>query len=153
MPKKKVTPEIERFIQDNHTLNSTALSGLIEKKFGLKITYRAIDPYLDKARSDAESANAAKVEAVRAKILDDADAYAAKYLKILDEEIDAWGKLLKEGVFEFPDGRKIRIEEVKDRQAASQSMHKYIGSVIEFVKPGTGGKEVRFQWLKDVPED
>jgi hypothetical protein len=149
----KITPEIKKFIATNTSLSSRDIAPLVAKNFGVNVSYRAIEPHLKAARQEVEASNAAKVEAVRAKILDDADAYAAKYLKILDEEIDAWGKLLKEGVFEFPDGRKIRIEEVKDRQAASQSMHKYIGSVIEFVKPGTGGKEVRFQWLKDVPED
>jgi hypothetical protein len=139
MPKKKVTPEIERFIQDNHTLNSTALSGIIEKKFGLKITYRAIDPYLDKARSDAELANAAKVEAVRSQILDDADRWANNYLKYLDEEVDALRALKESGKLTFgKDGetRTIEIKDIKDRMAVSQTLHKHLITVIEFVKPG-----------------
>ncbi len=149
----KINPEIKKFIYDNSTLSDTALSGLIEQKFGIKVSDRAIDPYLKKSRAEKEANNAAKVEAVRSKILDDADAYAGKYLKILDEEIESWRTLLKEGVLKFPDKTEIRISDIKDRQAASQAMHKYISTVIEFVKPSPEKKEVRFQWLKDVPDD
>lgn len=149
----KITPEIKKFIANNTSLSSRDLSSQIAEKFHVDVSYRAIEPHLKAARLEAEASNAAKVEAVRAKILDDADAYAGKYLKILDDEIDAWVKLLKEGVYTFPDGKQIRIEDIKDRQAASQSMHKYIGSVIEFAKPASDKKEIRFQWLKDVPED
>lgn len=132
----KINQEIKKFIYDNSTLSDTALSGLIEQKFGIKVSDRAIDPYLIKARAEKEANNAAKIEAVRSKILDDADAYAGKYLKILDEEIDSWRTLLKEGIIIFPSGEKILICDIKDRQAASQTMHKYISTVIEFVKPG-----------------
>jgi hypothetical protein len=132
---KKVTPEIERFIQSNCKLTSTALSGLIENKFDIKISYRAIDPYLKRFLSEAEAENNAKVEAVRSKILGDADAYAEKYLRYMDEEIEEWKKILKEGKQTFPDGRKIEVKTVKARSEASTSLHKFIISIIEFAKP------------------
>jgi hypothetical protein len=153
----KITPEIKRFIEDNNSLSSRSLSTLIAEKFEVDVTYRAIEPHLKASRAESEASNAAKVEAVRAKILDDADAYAGKYLKILDEEIEAWRTLLRDGVLYFPANgngvkEKIQICDIKDRQAASQSMHKYISTVIEFVKPGSD-RSAKMGWLKDVPED
>jgi hypothetical protein len=149
----KVTPEIKKYIYDNNTLSSRALASLIESKFNIKIGHVTIDGHLQKARADAQANNSAKVEAVRSAVLDDAQRYAGKYLDILDKDIDAWKKLLKSGTQTFPDGRTIRIENVKDRHAASQAIHKSISTVIEFAKPTPEGKETRFMWLKDVPDD
>jgi inorganic pyrophosphatase len=124
----KITPEIKKFIYDNKSLSGRKLSALIETKFNIKISYVSIEPHLQKARIEAEAENIAKIEAIRSKILGDADTYAAKYLKILDEEIDAWYEILKAS-------RDIKIEDIKDRQAASQTLQKYINSIIEFAKP------------------
>jgi hypothetical protein len=127
----KITPEIKKFIESNCTLSDTALSGLIEKNFNIKITARAIDPHLQKARSATQATNNAKVEAVRAAVLDDAQRYAGKYLAILDKEIEAWDKLLT-------DAKDVPIEDVKGRAVASQALQKCISMVLEFAKPSEG---------------
>lgn len=132
---KKVTPEIERFIQSNCKLTSTALAGLIGQKFDIQISYRAIDPYLERFRAAAEAENNARVEAVRSAILEDADKYAGKYLSYLDEEIEAWKAILTTGQQTFPDGEKIKIKSIKARSEASQTMLKLIESITEFAKP------------------
>ena len=135
----KVTPAIESFISDNHTLTCRALVGLIEKKFQIKITFKTVNNYLEKARSDAAAKNNAKVEAVRSKILDDADQWANKYLQYLDEEVEALRALKESGETKFKTGefeRTIVIEDIKDRIAISQALHKHLITVIEFVKPG-----------------
>jgi hypothetical protein len=131
----KITPEMKAFIAANCALSSRTLESMILAEFGVKYCYRSIENHLKTARREAEASNAAKVESVRSKILDDADAYAGKYLRVLDEEIEAWRDLLTKGEFTFPDNRAIQINDIKDRQAASQSLHKYISTVIGFVKP------------------
>jgi len=137
----KITPEIKRFIYDNSTLTSRALSGLIEQKFQIKVSYVSVDAVLQKARADKASDNNAKVEAVREAVLDDAQRYAGKYLDILDREIDAWDNLLTTGIQTFPkkegepEAAEIYIKDVKDRSTASQSLQKCIGMVLEFAKP------------------
>ena len=136
----KVTPEIESFISDNHTLSCRALVGLIEKQFKITIAFRTVNNYLEKARADAASKNNAKVEAVRSKILDDADQWANKYLQYLDEEVEALKKLKESGEIKFNSGemeRVIAIADIKDRIAISQALHKHLITVIEFVKPGS----------------
>ena len=136
----KVTPEIEKFIFTNRSLSGGSLRDLISKKFKLAITTRSIDRYLAKARAEATANNAAKVEAVRSKILDDADQWANKYLQYLDEEVEALKKLKETGKQEFKSGeftREIVIEDIKDRIAISQALHKHLITVIEFVKPGS----------------
>ncbi|HWQ20090.1 MAG TPA: hypothetical protein VN455_09970, partial [Methanotrichaceae archaeon] len=130
--KRKITPEIEAFIRSNCTLTSTALSAILLDKFGLVISYRAIDPYLDKYRSEATSKNAAKIEAVRSKILDDADKWANKYLRYLDEETESLRTLIAESN-EGPG--KVKLETAKDRLAASQALHRMLSTIIDFVKP------------------
>jgi hypothetical protein len=125
---KKVTPEMERFIRSNCKLTSTALSGLIEKKFKIKISDRALDPYLTRFRSEADAANNAKVEAVREKILDDADKFANKYLKYLDDEIESLHALLEKN-------KDVKIESAKDRATISHALNQHLRTIIEFVKP------------------
>jgi hypothetical protein len=125
---KKVTPEVEQFISSNHTLSSDMLSGLIQKNFGIRITDRAIDPYLIKARSDAEAANGAKIEAVRAKILEEGDLRAEKYLKYSDELIEKLHALVVEA-------NGIKIKDARDLVAVSQALQKSIGAILDFVKP------------------
>lgn len=136
----KVTPEIESFISDNHTLTCRALVGLIEKEFQITLTFKTVNNYLEKARAEAASKNSAKVEAVRSKILDDADQWANKYLRYLDEEVEELRKLKETGSIKYksePEERKIEISDIKDRIAVSQSLHKHLITVIEFVKPGS----------------
>jgi hypothetical protein len=127
----KITPELKKFIEDNNTLSSRALAGLIESKFNVKITHAGIEKHLTKARADAQANNSAKVEAVRAAVLDDAQRYAGKYLTILDKEIDAWSTLLA-------NAQNVAIEDVKGRAAASQALQKCISMVLEFAKPSEG---------------
>jgi len=128
----KITLEIKKFIESNCTLTDTALSGLIEKEFNVKVTPRTIDPYLQQARSDAQSRNGAKIEAVRSKILDDADKWANKYLQYTDDEIESLRKLIKES--EEGD-EPIALETARDRLAASAALHKMLSTIIDFVKP------------------
>lgn len=146
----KVTPEIEKFIFANRALSGGALKDQISKKFKIVITTRSIERYLAKARAEATANNAARVEAVRAKILDDADQWANKYLQYLDEEVEALRKLKESGEMKFKTGeveRIIAIEDIKDRIAISQSLHKHLITVIEFVKPGDGSQ------ISDVDSD
>jgi hypothetical protein len=135
----KITPAIESFIYDNHTLTCRALVGLIENQFGITITYKTVNNYLEKARVEAASENNAKIEAVRSKVLDDADQWANKYLQYLDEEVEALRRLKESGEIKFKSGeseRVIAIADIKDRMAISQALHKHLITVIEFVKPG-----------------
>ncbi len=116
---KKITPEIEKYIAANRALSGGALKDLIAKKFKIVVTSRSVELYLAKARAEAESDNAAKVEAVRSKILDDA-------------EIESLRKLIKaseEG--EHP----VALETARDRLAASTALHKMLSTIIDFVKP------------------
>lgn len=129
MVNQKVTPEIIKFINSNHKLTATELSGIIEKRFSLKITSQAVNPYVVKARADAAEKNNAKVEAVRSKILDDADKWANVYLQYTHDEIESLLKLIKAS-----DG-KIKLESPKDRMAASQALHRMLSTIIDFVKP------------------
>lgn len=129
---KKITPEIEKYIAANRALSGGALKDLIAKKFKIVVTSRSVELYLAKARAEAESDNAAKVEAVRAKILDDADKWANKYLQYTDDEIESLRKLIKtseEG--ENP----VALETARDRLAASTALHKMLSTIIDFVKP------------------
>jgi hypothetical protein len=128
MVNQKVTPEIIKFINSNHKLAATELSGIIEKRFNLKITSQAINPYVVKARAAAAANNNAKVEAVREKILDSADKWANKYLQDLDEEVAALKKLIT-------DCKGVKIESAKDRIAISQAYQKSLMAVLDFVKP------------------
>ena len=119
----KVTPEIEKFIFTNRALSGGALKDQIAKKFKLAITTRSIERYLAKARADATADNAAKVEAVRSKILEDADHWANDYLKYLDEEVNDLRKIKESGEQIFKKGentRTIEISDIKDRIAVSQ---------------------------------
>jgi hypothetical protein len=137
----KVTPEIEKFIFTNRALSGGPLRDLIAKKFKLAITTRSIDRYLAKARAEATANNAAKVEAVRSKILEDADQWANDYLRYLDEEVKDLRMIKETGEQTFGKGentRKIEISDIKDRIAVSQALHKHLITVIEFVKPGSG---------------
>jgi hypothetical protein len=125
---KKVTPEIEIFIADNCTLSGDRLSGLIREKFGIKISQPAIEPYLRRFRAEKEATNNAKVEAVRGKILDDADRWANKYLRYLDDEIESLRVLSLET-------KDLKVETIRDRAALSQSLQKALSMVLDFVKP------------------
>lgn len=136
----KVTPEIEKFIFANRALSGGVLKDQISKKFKIAITTRSIERYLAKARADAATDNAAKIEAVRSKILDDADQWANKYLQYLDEEVEALRALKESGEIKYRSGeleRTIAIADIKDRMAISQALHKHLITVIEFVKPGS----------------
>jgi hypothetical protein len=138
---KKVTPEMEKFLQSNCKLTSTALSALVEQKFGIKISYRAIDPYLERFRSEAEAVNKAKIEAVRAKILEKGDLRAEKYLRYLDENVEALHKLIV-------DAKEIKIEDVKDLVAVSNSLQKSLCTVLDFVKPSDNNPNINI----NIPE-
>jgi hypothetical protein len=141
----KITPELEKFIADNHLMTCRALVALIEDKFKIKVTFKTVNNYLDIARAENASKNNAKVEAVRSAVLEDAGRYAEKYLKILDKDIDAWDAFLTSGILVFPkregetEARQITIDGAKDRSSASQSLQKCIGMVLDFAKPPEKG--------------
>lgn len=124
----KVTPAISKFILSNCTLSPDALSKLILKKFKIQITGRALYPHVEAARAETASNNDAKVEAVRAKILDGGDIRAEKYLKYLDDNVEALHKLIV-------DAKEIKVEDVKDLVAVSNSLQKSLCAVLDFVKP------------------
>ena len=104
------------------------LVGLIDKEFNLKITSRAIYPYLERARAESIAINDAKVEAVRARILGDGGFQAGKYLKYLDENIESLNLILKSV-------NGIKIETARDYVAVSQALLKSLSTVLDFVKP------------------
>lgn len=149
---KKITPEIEAFIFGNRALSGSSLKDLIGQKFGIQVTTRSVELYLARARAEAAADNAAKVEAVRSKILGDADVYAEKYLRYMDEEIEEWKKILKDGKQTFPDGRKIEIKSIKARSDASAAMHKFITSIIEFAKPPEKNPNININIPESLPE-
>lgn len=128
MVNRKVTPAIEKFVQSNCTLTSNTLSALIEKRFKIKITSKALEPYIARARAESIAVNDAKVEAVRSQILDDGGLQAGKYLKYLDENIEALNNLLK-------NADCVKIETARDYVAVSQALLKSLSTVLEFVKP------------------
>ena len=127
MGKSKITPAIERFIQSNCTLTPEALSALILKKFKIQITSRALYPHVDKARAETAANNDAKVEAIRAQILNTGDLRAEKYLKYLDENVEALNGFLKGAT-------GLKIESMKDYVATSQALLKSLSTVLDFVK-------------------
>jgi hypothetical protein len=130
MVNKKVTPEMEKFIQDNCTLSPDAVSSLILKKFKIKITGRALAPHVKAARAEAEAVNNAKIQALRAEILDHPDKWANKYLQYLNDEVEALRLLIDNA-----DADGIQIKSSKDRIAISQAFLKSLCTVLDFVKP------------------
>jgi hypothetical protein len=124
----KITPAIKQFIENNNSLSSRTLAALILEKFNVAVTYKAIEPHLKAARIEVEATNAAKVEAIRAKVLDDAGKWASKYLKYLDEEVESL-KAIADAATETP------IETAKDRATISMALQKGITSILDFVKP------------------
>lgn len=132
MVNRKVTPEISKFIQSNCKLTPNALSGLISKKFSIDITEQALRPHVERARAEAAADNNAKVEAVRAKILDGGDIRAEKYLKYLDDNVEALHNLIL-------NAKEIKVEDVKDLVAVSNSLQKSLCAVLDFVKPAEKG--------------
>jgi hypothetical protein len=132
MAKIKITPKIRQYISDNRTIASRPLVNLIWVKFQVKISYVTIQKALDEIRAEKKQENEAKVEAVRSKILDDADKWANKYLQYLDDETESLRKLIKDA--EVGDN-PIKLETAKDRLSASAALHKMLSTIIEFVKP------------------
>jgi hypothetical protein len=128
MVNKKVTPAIEKFISSNCTLTPNAISGIIFKRFKIEITGKALQPYVERARAETAAINNAKVEAVRAKILESGDLRAEKYLKYLDDNVEALHNLII-------NAKDIKIEDVKDLVAVSNSLQKSLCAVLDFVKP------------------
>jgi formate dehydrogenase maturation protein FdhE len=128
----KITPKIRQFITDNRTMASRALAALIWKKFQVRISHATVNTVLDEVRLEKSQENNAKVEAVRSKILDDADKWANKYLQYTDEEIESLRKLIKAS----EEGDKpVCLETARDRLAASTALHKMLSTIIDFVKP------------------
>jgi len=124
----KITPVIKQFIIDNNSLSSRTLSQLILEKFNVKITARAVDPHLMAARREVEAENAAKVEAVRAKVLDESGKWASKYLQYLDEEVENL-KAIADAATD------TKIENARDRATVSMALQKGLSMVLDFVKP------------------
>lgn len=87
-------------------------------------------PHIRQARADREAKNNAKIEAVREKIIDDADKWASKYLRYLDEEIENLKILLDKS-------KDVPIKTARDRAAISQSFQKSLSLILDFVKPET----------------
>jgi len=130
--KTKITPKIRQYISDNRTVSSRALSTLIWTKFQVRVSYVTVQKALDEIRAETKQENEAKVEAVRSKILDDADKWANKYLQYTDDEIESLRKLIKasEGGDE-----PVALETARDRLAASQALQRMLSTIINFVKP------------------
>jgi hypothetical protein len=126
---QKITPEIEKYIYTNRALSGGVLKDQIAKKFKIVVTKRSVELYLARARATASEDNAAKIEAVREKILESGDLRAEKYLKYLDENVEALNELLKGAK------GKIKIESTKDYVAASLALLKSLSTVLDFVKP------------------
>lgn len=126
----KITPAIKQFIEYNNSLSSRTLSSLILEKFNVEVTYKAIEPHLKAARLEVEATNAAKVEAVRAKVLDESGKWASKYLKYLDEEVESLKSII-DAATDTP------IETAKDRATMSAALQKGLSMVLDFVKPET----------------
>ena len=141
----KLTPEIERFIRDNCTLSDSVLKELLEKDFGIVVDRSTVSRFLEKARADAALENSSKVEAVREQVLDNANIYAAKYLKMIDDEITALDKILKTGSIAFDKSEDrgeesdapgcLNVDNLKDRNATSQNLQKAISMILQFVQP------------------
>jgi hypothetical protein len=125
---------MEEFIYDNNTLSDSAIVELLDKRFNIKISLPTAFRYLEKARAEAKMVNSAKIEAVREQVLDNANIYAAKYLGMLDQDIEAWNTLLKGGTLETATAT-LSIENIKDRNSAAASMQKGIGMILQFVAP------------------
>jgi len=149
--KNKVSPEAAEFIEQNCFMKPVALSALLKKNFGLSLSLKGLYNYVNRFRASQQADNFAKVEAVRSKILGDADTFAEQYLKCVDDEIQAWVAILASGSQAFPDGREIQIESIRNRAEASSMLHKYIAFVLEFVKPGNG-QELNPAVVKSVQE-
>jgi len=128
----KITPKIRQYIADNRTMTCRPLANLIWKKFQVKVSHVTVAEVLNEVRAEKTQVNNAKVEAVRSKILDDADKWANKYLQYVDEEIESLKALIKESN-EGPE--KVKLETAKDRLAASQALHRMLSTIIDFVKP------------------
>jgi hypothetical protein len=126
---QKITPEVEKYIYTNRALSGGVLKDRIATKFKIVVTKRSVELYLARARATASEDNAAKIEAVREKILESGDLRAEKYLKYLDENVEALNELLKGAK------GKIKIESTKDYVAASQALLKSLSTVLDFVKP------------------
>jgi hypothetical protein len=105
---------------------------MIWDKFQVRVSYVTVQKVLEEARAEQEQENNAKVEAVRSKILDDADKWANKYLQYTDEEIESLRRLIKKSE-EGPNA--ITLETARDRVAASAALHKMLSTIIDFVKP------------------
>lgn len=54
----------------------------------------------------------------------------------MDEEVEELRQIKETGSVKFGE-RKIEISDIKDRIAVSQSLHKHLITVIEFVKPSS----------------
>jgi hypothetical protein len=137
-----VTPEMEAFIQDNNCLSDSAIVELLEKNFNIKISLPTAFRYLEKARANAAAINSSKVEAVREQVLDNANIYAAKYLRMIDDEIVALDKILKTGSIAFDKSGEesdapgcLNLDTIKDRVAVSQSLQKAVSMILQFVAP------------------
>ena len=140
-----VTPEMEAFIQDNNCLSDSAIVELLEKNFNIKISLPTAFRYLEKARANAAAINSSKVEAVREQVLDNANIYAAKYLKMIDDEICALDKILKTGSIAFHNSEDrgeesdapgcLNLDSLRDRNATSQNLQKAVAMILQFVAP------------------
>jgi hypothetical protein len=152
MGKQKVTPAIIKFIEANKTLNSSQLAKLLEKKRKIKLSYKTIDPYLQAARAEEQSANDAKIEAIRTHLLDESEKWGDKWLRLMSDEIEALEKLIKDA-----DASGIKLENAKDRMAASQAVHRMLTLLTSFIKPKDDEINtqinINLSWADDDPNN
>lgn len=154
----KISPEIIKYIELNSNISCRVLSKLIHETFGVYVSHVTVSKYLEVARDRVQADNNAKAEAVRAQLLEKAGEQAQSHLAIVNDEINAWVKLLKEGSQEFSDGRKIEINSVRDRAEASRVLKDYVKTLMDFVQPMDASlilpKHIKLTWGDDAnPEN
>ena len=124
----KITKEIKEFIKSNSTKSDDALVLLIKEHFNVDVTDRTIDPYLKRSRIEVQEINNAVAETVRGEIFATGKLRAEKYLRYLDENVEA----LHAHVVEAKD---IEVKDMKDFVAVCNSLQKNLCSVLDYVKP------------------
>jgi hypothetical protein len=125
---QKVTPEIKRFIADHLGMASRELSKAIFDAYKVQISYVSCASWLKSMRAEAAQENQAKVDALRSKVLSNADKFANEYLAISDQ-------VIRELKLVLDNSKDLKVENVKDRMLVAQVLNKYLEMVIGFANP------------------
>jgi ribosome-associated translation inhibitor RaiA len=147
---QKVTPEIKEYIKDHLGLASRELSKAIFENFKVQISYVSCASWLKAMRAEAAQENQAKVDALRSKVLSNADKFANEYLAISDQVIRELKSVLD-------NSKNLKVESVKDRMLVAQVLNKYLEMIIGFANPEVANNiEINLKWAddnKDKPAD